>query len=112
MLDGSVMEYGKWDNFRRVLWSKCGTLRLWNMGKWDNIRHGLWSKCGTIRLRNMGKWDYNRRGLWSKCGTMRLWNIKKWDKEKWNIYLLYTAIENRIKNMIKNPAMACEWNRI
>ena len=70
-----VMEYGNWDSIRRGLWSKCGTMRLWNMGNGTTLDVAYGQKVGCCGCRIREKWDNIRHGLWSKCGTMRLWNM-------------------------------------
>ena len=76
--DVAVVEYGKNGTTLDVAYGQnvghCGCRIL---EKWDNIICGLWSKCGTIGLWNMGKWDNIRRGLRSNVGRCGygIWEI-------------------------------------
>ena len=57
MWDDAVMEYGKWDNIRHGLWSKCGTMRLWNMGNGTtlDVSYGQNMGQGGYKIWKMGQ---------------------------------------------------------
>ena len=81
MWDKAVIKYGKWDNIRRGLWSKCWTVRLWNMENGTTLNvsygqnvgrcgYGIWVNGTTLDMadgQNVGRFGY---GIWENGTTL------------------------------------------